>query len=105
MAYLSIESSSVKAVLRLVCDIFVISFKNGVLLGWLHLGLENCTKKNYLPYLIRGRSQLSTFMKAYREYAFQCPPPYPKAYSKMLIFSVVIIRYKQHAPSKCTGTA
>ena len=34
-AYISIESSSVKAILRLVCEIFVISFKNGVLLGWL----------------------------------------------------------------------
>ena len=43
MAYLSIKSSSVKAVLSLVCEIFVISFKNGVLLGW--LGSRNCTKK------------------------------------------------------------
>ena len=41
--YLSIESSSVKAVLSLVCEIFVISFKNGVLLSW--LGSRNCTKK------------------------------------------------------------
>ena len=40
---LSIESSSVKAVLSLVCEIFVISFKNGVLLGW--LGLEIVQKK------------------------------------------------------------
>ena len=29
----TIESSSVKAVLSLVCEIFVISIKNGVLLG------------------------------------------------------------------------
>ena len=41
-AYLSIESS-VKAVFSLVCEIFVISFKNGVLLGW--LGSRNCKKK------------------------------------------------------------
>ena len=39
--------------LRLVCEIFVIRFKNGFLLGW--LGSRNCKKKNnnnYLPYLI-----------------------------------------------------
>ena len=42
-AYISIESSSVKAVLSLFCEIFVISFKNGILLGW--LGSRNCTKK------------------------------------------------------------
>ena len=37
---------------------------------------------------VRGRSQLSTFMKAYTAYAFWWPPPpSPKAYSKMLIFS------------------
>ena len=50
LAYLSIESSSVKAVLSLVCEICVISFKNGVLLGW--LGSINYTQKNYLLYLI-----------------------------------------------------
>ena len=41
---------SVKAVLRLVCDIFVISFKNVVLLGG--LGSRKLYKKNYFPYLI-----------------------------------------------------
>ena len=41
-----------------------------------------------IQYSIRGRSQLSTFMKAYTAYAFWWPPPLsPKAYSKMLIFS------------------
>ena len=45
MAYLSIESSSVKAVLSLVCEIFVISFKNGVSLGWLES--INCKKKMF----------------------------------------------------------
>ena len=40
---------------------------------------------------LRGRSQLSTFMKAYTAYAFWWPPPpSPKAYSKMLIFFKVI---------------
>ena len=60
----SIESSSVKAVLSLVCEIFFISFKNGVLLGWLES--RNCTKKIYLPYLIHvgvilQRTYVATF--------------------------------------------
>ena len=64
-AYLSIDSSYVKAVLSLVCEIFVISFKNGVLLGWLES--RNCTKKNYLPYLINfgvilQRTYVATFL-------------------------------------------
>ena len=64
-AYLSIESSSVKAVFSLVCEIFVISFKNGVLLGWLER--RNCPQKNYLPYLIHfgvilQRTYVATFL-------------------------------------------
>ena len=44
---------------------FVISFKNGVLLGWLES--RNCTKKNYLPYLIPfgvilQRTYVATFL-------------------------------------------
>ena len=57
----------------------------------------------YISDCIRGRSQLSTFMKAYREYAFyRPPPPYSKAYSKMLIFCQNH-NYQQHALSTCTG--
>ena len=37
------ERSSVKTILSLVCEIFVISFKNDVLLGW--VGSRNCSKK------------------------------------------------------------
>ena len=65
IAYSTIESSSVKAVLSLVCEICVLSFKNDVLLGW--LGSRNCTQKNYLPYLIHvgvilQRTYVATFL-------------------------------------------
>ena len=41
--YLAIESSSVKAILSLLCETVVICFKNGILLGWLLS--RNCKKK------------------------------------------------------------